>query len=88
MKCNYCGKGKGKNHTKSKEKKLYYYYCQECVGDYTNGLGERPPDATGISAEFLTDFETVIEYFKLDGHLVGALRKKWEARRQSGATDK
>ena len=41
-----------------------------------------------LIAEFLTDFETVIEYFKLDGHLVGALRKKWEARRQSGATDK
>ncbi len=38
MKCNYCGKGKGKNHTKDKEGKLYYYYCQECVGDYKNDV--------------------------------------------------
>ena len=33
-----------------------------------------------LIAEFLTDFETVVEYFKLDGHLVGALREKWEKR--------
>ena len=33
-----------------------------------------------LIAEFLTDFETVVEYFKLDGHLVGALREKWEGK--------
>jgi hypothetical protein len=34
MKCNWCGEGKGMNFTTDKEGRIYYYYCQECVGDF------------------------------------------------------
>lgn len=32
MKCNWCRKGKGRNYTKDKEGRIFYYYCQECIG--------------------------------------------------------
>ena len=38
MKCNWCGKGEGRNYTKNREGDIYYYYCQDCLTDYTNEL--------------------------------------------------
>lgn len=38
MRCNWCDKGEGRTYTKSRSGMIFYYYCQECIGDITKGM--------------------------------------------------
>ena len=53
---------------------LYYIGCPTCHSKKE----EATPYANGLIKEFLEDFEKVVRYFKLDGHLVGTIRRKWQ----------
>ena len=70
-------------------KELYAWLVEELWGSFGYNSPEEHARvilnfiSKNLIEEFQSDFEEVVRYFKLDGHLIATKRRKWEERKDA-----